>query len=159
MPKTSGKAFRSAKAKNERVAKEVLVDDTAFFGRTIKSLGNCRFRIQTTDEDGRPTEAEAVIGGRSVVRINIGDIVIVGRNKSAGRITYEIVGSCDKKTIKKLREVTRLHSSLLDLGGGLDDDIFDHSGDVGDEEEEAKDTKEKKQSAAGEDEDLDVDAI
>jgi len=157
MPKTAGKASRSARAKNERVGKEVLVDDSALFGRAIKSLGNCRFRIQTTDDKGRATETEAVIGGRSVVRINIGDIVVVGRNESAGRTTYEIIGSCDKKTIKKLRDVNRLHSSLLELGDGLDEDFFDRSEEVADEQVDS-DTKDKKQPTKY-DSDVDVDAI
>lgn len=139
MPKRAGKANLSAKRNNEVRMKVAVTDETALFGRAIKSLGNCRFRIQTLDEQGRTTETEAVIGGRSVIRICVGDIVIIGRNESAGRITYEILGSCDKKITKQLRDAKRLHPSLITDADVLKDEFFEAVEDAKEEELEEED--------------------
>lgn len=141
-----GKAKLAAKRNNEQRNKIVIQEADALFGRTVKSLGNCRFRIQTTDGNGRGIETEAVVGGKSVVRINIGDIVIVGRNETSVRVTYEILGTCDKKTIKQLRDAKRLHPSLFSEADGMDDDLFDR-------DDEADVVKAK------EEEEVDVDRI
>jgi translation initiation factor IF-1 len=142
-----GKAKLAAKRNNEQRNKIVIQESDALFGRTLKSLGNCRFRIQTTDTDGRGVETDAVIGGKSVVRINIGDIVIVGRNETSARVTYEILGACDKKTVKQLRDAKRLHPSLVSNAIGEDDDLFDREDDDPDAKKEM------------EDEEVNVDAI
>lgn len=134
-----GKAKLAAKRNNEQRNKIVVQESDALFGRTLKSLGNCRFRIQTTDSNGRGVEADAVIGGKSVVRINIGDIVIVGRNETSARVTYEILGACDMKTVKQLRDAKRLHPSLCSEASGMDDDIFDREIDDPDAKKELGD--------------------
>jgi translation initiation factor IF-1 len=134
MPKRAGKANRSAILKNDRMNKGLADDEDALFGRVLKSLGNCRFRVQTTDEDDRGIEVDAAIGGRSVIRIHPGDLVVVGRNDSAGKISYEIFGTCDKKTIGKLKEAERLHPSLFSEMDDMTDDIFDRSDDIAEED-------------------------
>ena len=134
MPKRAGKANRSAIVKNDRMNKGLADDEDALFGRVLKSLGNCRFRIQTTDEDDRGVEVDAAIGGRSVIRIHPGDLVVVGRNDSAGKISSEIFGACDKTTIGKLQEAKRLHPSLCAEMDDMTDDIFDRSEDIAEEE-------------------------
>jgi translation initiation factor IF-1 len=158
-----GKAKRSALRNNEIRTKDAVIDDTALFGRTVKSLGNKRFRIQVPDKDGRGSEAEAVVGGKSVVRIQIGDVVIVGRNESAGKISYEILGSCDKKTVKQLRDTKRLHESLFNGEDTLGEDIFDRSEEAAPAEENQtgkmnKPVK-KMKVVVDEEEDVNVDAI
>lgn len=163
MGKSMKKAKISAERNNGLRAKAAVQDTEALFGRAIKTLGNGRFRIQTTDLDGHPTEADAAIGGRSVVRIQIGDIVIVGRNESSKRCTYEILGSCDKKTIKQLKDAKRLHPSLFSESDELGDEFFDRSEQIAEEEAASKE-KDKKASktaktAEVDEEDLDVDAI
>ena len=143
-----GKAKNAAKRNNDQRNKIAVDDSSVLFGRALKSLGNCRFRIQTTDSDGRGVETEASIGGKTVVRINIGDIVMVGRNESSARMTYEILGACDKKTIKQLRDTKRLHPSLVHDVSGVDDELFDREED---------DPDAVKKSIA--DDDVDVDRI
>jgi translation initiation factor IF-1 len=143
--KSVGKAKRSTIPKNDNRNKALLEDPTALVGRTIKSLGNRWFQIQTTDAEGRGVEVRAHIPGKIII-IHVGDIVIVGRNESAGRVTYEIVGKCEKKTIKQLRDAKRLHPSLFSEADGMDDDLFDR-------DDEADVVKAK------EEEEVDVDRI
>ncbi len=143
MGKSMKKAKISAQRNNVSRTKAAIQDDEALFGRAIKTLGNGRFHIQTTDKDGRPIEAEAAIAGRSVVRIQIGDVIIIGRNESSKHITYEILGSCDKKAVKELRDAKRLHPCLFSEDDQLGDDLFDRSEDIAQEEEEAKSKMEK----------------
>lgn len=168
MGKSMKKAKISAVRNNDQRAKAALKDTEAVFGRAIKTLGNGRFRIVTTDDKGKSLEAEAAVGGRSVVRIQIGDIVIVGRNESSKHVTYEILGSCDKKTIKELRDAKRLHPAFFSEEDALGDDLFDRSEEFRLEEETAKGKVEKgnkpvKESRVTtekeEEEDVDVDAI
>ncbi len=165
MPKRAGKANRSAILKNDRMNKGLLDDESVIFGRVLKSLGNCRFRVQTTDEDDRGIEVDAAIGGRSVIRIHPGDLVVVGRNDSAGKISYEISGACDKKTIGKLKEAERLHPSLFSETDDLTDDIFDRSEDLVEEEGAVVVTKKDKANKPtkvvklAETDEVDVDAI
>jgi translation initiation factor IF-1 len=158
-----GKSKRSAIRNNETRTKEAVIDDTALFGRTLKSLGHGHFRIQVPDKDGRGTEALATVGGRSVVRIQIGDVVIVGRNESAGKISYEILGSCDKKTVKQLRDAKRLHESLFNGDDTLGEDIFDRSEEAAPAEENptGKTNKpvKKMKIIVSEDDSVNVDAI
>ncbi len=139
-----GKAKRGAVKKNESLGKAVLAEDTALLGRVVKELGNKWFRIQTTNNKGHSLETEGHIRGNTV-RIHIGDVVILGSNESGGKITYEILGSCDKKVVKQLRDLKRLPSALTTGPDELGDDFFDRS------EDEAEPVKEE--------EDVDVDAI
>ena len=142
MGKSTKKAKISAQRNNVSRTKAAMEDEEAVFGRAMKTLGNGRFRIQTTDKEGRPIEADAAIAGRSVVRIQLGDVIIVGRNESSKHITYEILASCDKKSVKELRDAKRLHPSFFSEDDELGDDLFDRSEDVA-EEEEAKPKMEK----------------
>ncbi len=167
MGKSFKKSNRSAKNKNETLNRVVLDIDDAIFGRTVKKLGNGRFRIQVPNSEGHGIEADASIPGKSTVRIEIGDVVIVGRNESSKHVTYEILGSCDKKTIQLLREANRLHPSLFNENDTLGDDLFDRSEDVELKEEETVAKKEKanktvrggKVTVSADDDDVNIDAI
>lgn len=166
MGKSMKKSKQGAQRKNAELNQVLLKQDTeALFGRTIKKLGNGHFRILTTDSDGRGTEVNAVIMGKSVVRIEIGDVIVVGKNESAGKVSYEILGSVDKKTTQQLREAKRFHPSLFSEAEGEGDDLFDRSADAAPEEESAKAKVEKgnkpvkKDKALLEDGEVDVDAI
>lgn len=166
MGKSMKKAKISAQRNNVSRTKSAIADEEALFGRALKTLGNGRFRIHTTDGDGRAIEADAAIAGRSVVRIQIGDVLIVGRNESAKHITYEILGSCDKKAVKELRDMQRLHPAFFSEEDTLGDDLFDRSEEIA-EEEAAKSKMEKankplkaaKAAAVDDDDTVDVDAI
>ena len=162
------KAKISAQRNNVSRTKAAIDDDETLFGRATKTMGNGRFRIQTTDKDGHPIEAEAVVAGRSVVRIQIGDVIIVGRNESSKHITYEILASCDKKAVKELRDTKRLHPCLFSEDDQLGDDLFDRSEDAPPEEESVKPKMEKgnkptksdkMKPMVNEDDDVNVDAI
>ena len=143
MGKSMKKAKISAVRNNEQRTKIALKTEDALFGRATKSLGNGRFLIMTTDERGKSIEVDAAIGGRSVVRIQIGDVIIVGRNESSKHVTYEILGSLDKKSVKELRDAKRLHASFFSEEDSLGDDLFDRSEDIAAEEEAAKPKMEK----------------
>ncbi len=138
MGKSYKKANISAQRNNVSRTKAAIEDEEAIFGRATKTLGHGRFMIQTTDKDGRPIETSAVIAGRTVVRIQIGDVILVGRNESSKHITYEILASCDKKAVKELRDKKRLHPALFSEDDELGDDLFDRSEDIAAEDEEAK---------------------
>jgi hypothetical protein len=168
MGKSMKKAKISAQRNNVSRTKSAIADEEALFGRAVKTLGNGRFRITTTDNDGRAIETDAAIAGRSVVRIQIGDVLIVGRNESAKHITYEILGSCDKKAVKQLRDTKRLHPALFSEEDELGDDLFDRSEEIAAEEEAAKPKMEKANKptkttkatvADDDDDDVNVDAI
>lgn len=158
------KSKQAAQRKNAALNQVVLKEEDVIFGRAIKKLGNGHFRILTTDTDGHGTEVTAVITGKGVVRIEIGDVIVIGRNESAGRVSYEILGSVDKKTTQQLREAKRFHPCLFSETEGEGDDLFDRSADAVSEEEEsskvAKANKPvKKDKALLDDGEVDVDAI
>lgn len=165
MGKSMKKSKQGAQRKNEQLNQVVLKDDDVLFGRTNKKLGNGQFRILTTDGDGRGIEVNAAILGKSVVRIDLGDVVVVGRNESAGRVTYEILGALDKKTTQQLREAKRFHPSLFSEADQDGDDLFDRSEELKEAGEEAKPKMEKgnkpvkKDKALLDDGEVDVDAI
>jgi translation initiation factor IF-1 len=165
MGKSMKKSKQAAQRKNVELNHVVLKDTEALFGRTIKKLGNGHFRILTTDGDNRGTEVTAVIQGKGVVRIEIGDIIIVGRNESAGKQTYEILGAVDKKTTQQLREAKRLHPCFFAETDELGDELFDRTEESGEEDESAKPKLEKgnkpvkKDKALLADGEVDVDAI
>jgi translation initiation factor IF-1 len=164
MGKSMKKSKQAAQRKNAALNQVVLKEEDVIFGRAIKKLGNGHFRILTTDTDGHGTEVTAVITGKGVVRIEIGDVIVIGRNESAGRVTYEILGSVDKKTTQQLREAKRFHPCLFSETEGEGDDLFDRSADAVSEEEEsskvAKANKPiKKDKALLDDGEVDVDAI
>ena len=164
MGKSAKKSKQAAQRKNTALNQVVLKEEDVIFGRTIKKLGNGFFRILTTGSDGHGTEVNAVIAGKSVVRIEIGDVIVVGRNESAGRVTYEILGSVDKKTTQQLREAKRFHPSLFSEAEGEGDDLFDRSADAASEEDESAKVPKankpvKKDKALLDDGEVDVDAI
>ena len=150
MGKSMKKAKIAATRNNDQRMKIALKTEDALFGRAIKTLGNGRFRIITTDDKGKSLEADAAIGGRSVVRIQIGDVVIVGRNESSKHVTYEILGSCDKKAVKELRDAKRLHPAFFSEEDTLGDDLFDHSEETAVEDDTAKPKMEKANKPAKE---------
>lgn len=143
MGKSYKRARQSAERKNKELNTIVLKDEEAIFGRIIKDLGFGRFRIQVPDSKGYASEADAAVVGKSTIRVNIGDIVVVGRNESGKRVTYEILGSCDKAAIKLLRDAKRLHSCLFNEEDAVGDDFFDRSDDVPKEEGEDESGKPK----------------
>lgn len=166
MGKSFKKSNRSAKNKNDQLNKLVIDVEDAIFGRIVKKLGNGRFRIQVPDSEGRGTEADASIAGKTTVRVDVGEVVIVGRNESSKHVTYEILGSCDKKTVEILRKTERLHPSLFNDSDGMDNDLFDRSEDIPAEEETGVAKKEKanktvrgKPVVSADDDDVNVDAI
>jgi translation initiation factor IF-1 len=166
-----GKSFKKAKVSAERKNKTlntiVLTDEGAVFGRIVKKLGNGRFRIQVPDKKGHGSEADAAVVGKSVSRVDLGDVVVVGRNESAGKISYEILGACDKASVKLLRDAKRLHPTLFADGDEEGEDLFDRSGDVGGEDDGAVKAKIEKGNkpvkpskiTAAEEEDVNVDDI
>lgn len=166
MGKSMKKSKQGAQRKNAELNQVVLKDTEALFGRTIKKLGNGHFRTLTTDEDGRGIEVNASILGKSVVRIEIGDVVILGKNESSAKVTYEILGALDKKTTQQLREAKRFHPSLFSEAEGEGDDLFDRTEDAAPQDDESGKPKMekgnkpvKKDKALLENDEVDVDAI
>lgn len=165
MGKSKKKSNQSAQRKNATLNTVVLKEEDVLFGRALKKLGNGYFRILTTDSENRGTEVNAVIQGKSVVRIELGDIIIVGRNESSGKVSYEILGALDKKTTQQLREAKRFHPSLVSDADTDGDELFDRSADAGEEEESGKPKMEKgnkpvkKDKALLDEGEVDVDAI
>lgn len=170
MGKSMKKSKQSAQRKNATLNQVVLTADDAVFGRAIKKLGNGHFRILTTDADNRGIEVNAVIASKSVVRIDLGDIIVVGRNESSKHVTYEILGAVDKKTTQMLREAKRLHSSILCESEDVDNDIFDRSEDAKAEEQAQEGAAKSKMEKANkpvkkdkvtedDDDDVDINAI
>jgi translation initiation factor IF-1 len=148
MPKTYGGKKSQARQRTNLIrSRTAMVDESAVFARVIKALGNSRFRILCPDAKGKTTvEVDARIGGNSVARISVGDIAIVGRNTSADRETYEILGSLDRKQIKDLEKARRLHPTLMETEADGGDGI-EFTYDEGDEKK------------SEEDEEVNVDAI
>lgn len=160
------KSKQSAQRKNTTLNQLVLNVDDAVFGKAIKKLGHSQFQIQTTDAENRAIEVTAAIAGKSVVRIDIGDILIVGRNESSKHVTYEILGALDKKTIHQLRQDKRLHNAFFSDVDELGDDLFDRSEEVNEEEvtaapkmEKGNKPVKKDKIVLDNDDDVDVDAI
>lgn len=166
MPKSFKKSKQSAERKNKALNTLVLTDEDAVFGRVLKDLGFGRFRIQVPDKKGHGSEAEAAVVSKTTSRIHLGDVVVVGRNESAGKISYEILGSCDRAAVTALRKAKRLHPSLFAEDEELGEDLFDRSEEVKPEEESTKPKLEKGNKPVKKDkalptdeEDVDVDAI
>ena len=164
MGKSMKKSKQSALRKNVQLNQIVLKEEDTIFGRAIKKLGNGHFRILTTDSDGRSTEVNAVIAGKSVIRIEVGDVIIVGKNDSAGKQSYEIIGSLDKKTTQQLREHNRFHPSLFSDADGEKDELFDRSEDMaeggaGKAKMDKGSKPVKKDKALLENDEVDVDAV
>ena len=115
MPKNTQNLNRKIEKKEKRNAKislSALDDESSLYGKAIKALGNKRFRIIVPDARGALREEEARIGGKSVIRIEINDIVVVVRS---GR-DLEIMGRMDKKNTARLQKDNRIHPALLTAG-------------------------------------------
>lgn len=109
MPKNTQ---QKKEARNTRDAISAMdVDSDTIFGKTIKALGNRRFRVILPDSRGSLREEQARIGGK-IIRIEINDIVII---KQSGR-DYEILGRMDKKNTARLQKANRIHPTLLLTG-------------------------------------------
>jgi hypothetical protein len=135
MPKNLAKAARvqEKKAKrNLRVVSSAVEDEEALFGRTIKAEGNGWFKIAVADPKDRKRliEVHARVGGRSVARICTNDIVIVAQS---GKV-YELMGSVNADTAKKLQKDKRIHPGLLSDAGMNEEEL----GIVFEAEEEEK---------------------
>lgn len=102
---------------NDRTIHTAIEDEKALFARTLKALGNRRFRIAVPDIRGCLHEEEARIGGKAVIRIEINDIVIVARS---GR-DIEILGRMDRKSTARLQKEKRIHPGLLIAGEWTED--------------------------------------
>lgn len=125
---------RSANRNNDSLNRDILDDTNGFFGRAIKALGHRRFQVETVDKKGNPILVDAPIRGK-ILWINVGDVLILGRNESSDASSYEILGACDKKTLKRLRDAKRLPASLFSgTGEEAGDDLFDRSDDIADDE-------------------------
>lgn len=154
---------RSANRNNDSLNRDILDDPTGFFGRAVKALGHRRFQVETVDAKGNPILVDAPIRGK-ILWINVGDVLILGKNESSDASSYEILGACDKKTLKRLRDAKRLPSSLFpESGEGLGDDLFDRSDDIAEDETTAgKQEKPKAKAPVAEpsaEEEIDLDAI
>ena len=138
MGKSIKKSKQSAQRKNIALNQVILGEEDTLFGRVVKKLGNSQFLIQTTDTEDRGIEVTAAILSKSMVRIEVGDVILVGRNESSKGITYEILGMIDKKTAVQLKEAKRLHPSLFSEQDDINDDLFDRNEDDKEGEESGK---------------------
>lgn len=143
MGKSYKKSKQSAERKNNALNTIVLTEDEAVFGRILKELGFGRYQINVPDKRGNSTEAEAAVVGKTIARPRIGDIVVVGRNESGKHITYEILGTLDRKTITQLQNAKRISTFLFSEDDVLGDDIFDRSEPTATTEEAEKPKMEK----------------
>lgn len=101
---------KTKKLENTRSA--ALDDAEATFGRTIKALGNRRFRIVVPDAKKHLIEVDAHIPGKKVALVQVNDIVVVAQSG----VAYEIYGSMDSRSVSKLRKEKRIHPALLMSG-------------------------------------------
>lgn len=128
MPKNTQNISRSKlrkNAHNKRVLDVALSDEDACYGRAIKALGNCRFRIVVPSLDPkerrRLIECEGRIAGNAVCRVQINDIIVVAKSG----ITYEILGTVDSRSASKLEKENVLHPALLTSGESDETNIRD----------------------------------
>ena len=156
--KRMGKAKAAQQQRNNRTVLDALEDTDTLFGRTVKALGNCRFRVIVQDTKGRLNEEEASIVGRGIMRIDINDIVIVARS---GPKNVEILGKMPPKDASRLSKEKRLHPALLTVSELDPEKVkklsavtaeegfeFDYDGSEGADGEEADDEKEKHQGCS-----------
>jgi translation initiation factor IF-1 len=117
MPKneqTLSKSKGRKAAKEERVRKIALSDDSALYGRVIKALGHRHFRIILPDASMRLIEVTAKIPKKRAL-ITESDIVVVATSGD----DYEIHGAMDRKTAHTLVKEKKIHPDLL-AGGDWD---------------------------------------
>ena len=107
--------FAKKDAKNKRVELDALSDPDTLFGRAEKAMGDGWFSIVAQNKDHRGeliAGLRARIGGKSVARILINDIVIIDK---CGK-HYEILGSVSSKGAKELVKEMRIPAGLLVVG-------------------------------------------
>ena len=139
-------AMEKKQKRNLAIENAALDDPASLFGRAERARGDGWFDIimQHEKHRGELFETRARIGGHSVARISVNDIIIVAKS---GNI-YEILGLVSTKSARGLIKDKRIPSSLLveRSEGGEDEGgvVFE-------------DTVEEKPD--GEEGDIDVDAI
>jgi translation initiation factor IF-1 len=164
MPKneqTMSKSKGRKAAKQERVRKIALSDDSALYGRVIKALGHRHFRIILPDASMRLIEVTAKIPKKRAL-IGESDIVVVATSGS----DYEIHGAMDRKTANTLVKEKKIHPDLL-AGGDWDStkkEVVKHENDGGIEFDyeglEVKEDIEEEDETDGEkDRELNIDDI
>jgi len=134
-------------AKNSRVEAVALSDPDAIFGRAIKACGDGWFDIvvqHSTKHRENLVEGRARIGGRSVARIAVNDVLIIARDEN-GRM--EILGNVAAKNAKLLIKERRIPANLLVRTSS--EDVTEEGGIEFDEDE----------TPAKEDEEVNVDDI
>lgn len=172
MPKNTqhlSKKIARKEKHNSRVSISAMDDDSALFGRAIKALGNCRFRVVVPDARGSLKEEEARIGGKSVIRIEINDIVIVARSGK----DLEIMGRMDRKGTARLQKENRIHPALITateitadmmkkpvavMEEGFEFD-YENALDAIPEADDETDAEKAKHSSTALDDDIDIDDI
>lgn len=173
MPKNTqnlSKKIARKEKHNSRVAFSAMDDDSALFGRAIKALGNCRFRVVVPDARGSLKEEDARIGGKSVIRIEINDIVIVARSGK----DLEIMGRMDRKGTARLQKENRIHPALITaseitaemmkkpvtaIEEGFEFDYENALDTIPEVESEDEADKSKRATVMPDNDDIDVDAI
>jgi hypothetical protein len=164
MPKNMQKIARNADRKKKRNAAleaQALDDPSVLFGRAMKSLGDGWFQVAVQHPGHRNTlvESRARVGGKSVARIQVNDMVMIVLDQPwhasqgtdlIGRL--EIMGTMSRKNASELFKAQRIPADLYkNIGPGGDED--DDGGVSFDDEEEG----EKKPDAP--DADVNIDDI
>jgi hypothetical protein len=104
-------AMEKKQKRNLAIENAALDDPESLFGRALRARGDGWFDIVLQHEKHRAElfETRARIGGHSVARINVNDIIIVAKS---GNI-YEILGLISTKSAKGLIKEKRIPSTLL----------------------------------------------
>jgi hypothetical protein len=104
-------AMEKKQKRNLAIENAALDDQDTLFGRAVRARGDGWFDIilQNEKHRGELFETRARIGGHSVARINVNDIIIVAKS---GNIC-EILGLISTKSAKGLVKERRIPSSLL----------------------------------------------
>uniref|UniRef100_A0A6C0BCM8 Uncharacterized protein n=1 Tax=viral metagenome TaxID=1070528 RepID=A0A6C0BCM8_9ZZZZ len=131
-------AMEKKQKRNLAIENAALDDPESLFGRALRARGDGWFDIVLQHEKhrGELFETRARIGGHSVARISVNDIIIVAKS---GNI-YEILGLVSTKSARGLIKDKRIPSSLLversegdeDEGGVVFEDTVEEKPD-GDE--------------------------
>jgi hypothetical protein len=149
MPKNMQKIARNAnrkKMRNAALEAQALDDPSVLFGRAMKSLGDGWFQVAVQHPGHRNTlvESRARVGGKSVARIQVNDMVMIVLDQPwlpsqgtdlVGRL--EIMGTMSRKNAGELFKAQRIPGDLYkNIGPGGDED--DDGGISFDDEEEEK---------------------
>ena len=124
MPKNMQKIARNADRKKKRNAAlevQALDDPSVLFGRAMKSLGDGWFQVAVQHPGHRNTliESRARVGGKSVARIQVNDMVMIVLDQPwlpsqgtdlVGRL--EIMGTMSRKNAGELFKAQRIPADL-----------------------------------------------